>query len=115
MEAAARGAHEAGGLVMGIMPGRNDRESPPNPYVDVAVFTGMADGRNWINVCSSDAVIALDGGYGTLSEVALAMKTGRPVVVLGLWEFGSMPGRAQPFVASTAHEAVEFAVRSIMP
>jgi uncharacterized protein (TIGR00725 family) len=88
MEAAARGARSAGGFVVGVLPGRDARESPPNSYVDVAIFTGMHDGRNWINACSSDAMIAVSGGYGTLSEIALARKIGRPVVAIRSWALG---------------------------
>ena len=113
MEAAARGAREAGGLVVGILPGRNDLESPPNPFVDVAVFTGMAEGRNWVNVCTSDAVIALPGGYGTLSEIALAMKIGRPVVVIGDTAEIAPHGGPRPRAATTAEEAVAIALGSI--
>ena len=58
MEAAARGAKRAGGLAIGILPGRNAAESEPNAYVDVAIFTGLNEARNWINVCSSDAILA---------------------------------------------------------
>jgi len=61
MEAAARGAKEAGGLTIGILPGMNASETPPNPYIDVAIFTGMGDGRNWINVCASDAFREIRG------------------------------------------------------
>ena len=111
MEAAARGAKEAGGLTVGIMPGMNASETPPNPFVDVAIFTGMRDGRNWVNVCASDAIIAISGGYGTLSEIALALKTGKPVVLLHSWELP--PRDAAPlYVAETAEQAVELAFRS---
>jgi uncharacterized protein (TIGR00725 family) len=87
MEAAALGAREAGGLVIGVLPGASAAETPPNPYVDVALFTGMGDGRNWINACACDAVIAVGGGFGTLSEIALALKIGRPVVAVHSWRF----------------------------
>lgn len=113
MEAAARGARDSGGLVVGVLPGRDARETPPNPYVDVAIFTGMSDGRNWINACSSDAVIAIAGGYGTLSEIALAMKIGRPVVVVGSWELSASGVGEQPMIATTAAEAVAAALRGI--
>ncbi len=112
MEAAARGAKEAGGLTIGILPGMNASETPPNPYIDVAIFTGMGDGRNWINVCASDAIIAISGGYGTLSEIALALKVGKPVVLLHSWELPSH--EASPlYVARTPEEAVEMAFREI--
>jgi uncharacterized protein (TIGR00725 family) len=87
MEAAARGARSAGGLVLGVLPGASAVDTPPNPYIDVALFTGMGDGRNWINACASDAVIAIGGGFGTLSEIALALKLGRPVVAVRTWRF----------------------------
>jgi uncharacterized protein (TIGR00725 family) len=87
MEAAARGARNAGGLVIGVLPGTSAADTPPNPHVDIALFTGMGDGRNWINACASDAVIAIGGGFGTLSEMALALKLGRPVVAVRTWRF----------------------------
>jgi uncharacterized protein (TIGR00725 family) len=112
MEAAARGAKEAGGLTIGILPGMNASETPPNPYIDVAIFTGLRDGRNWVNVCASDAIIAVSGGYGTLSEIALALKVGKPVVLVHSWELP--PREAAPlYVAQTPEEAVEIAFREI--
>lgn len=80
MAASARGASEAGGLVVGILPG--ETTAGVAPHVDIAVPTGMGDARNAINVLASHAVIALPGGAGTISEVALALKSGRPVVAL---------------------------------
>ena len=82
MEASARGASEAGGLVIGVLPD-GDRRSA-SPYLDVAIRTGMGDARNIINVLSSDVVIALRGGAGTLSEVALALGAGKTVIALDL-------------------------------
>jgi uncharacterized protein (TIGR00725 family) len=81
MEAASRGAGEAGGLVVGILPTAD--LSGASRYLDVAIRTGMGDARNAINVLSSDVVVALPGGAGTLSEVALAVKNDRPVVLFG--------------------------------
>jgi uncharacterized protein (TIGR00725 family) len=81
MAASARGAAEAGGLVIGVLPG-DDWEGVA-PHVDVPVITGMGDARNAINVLSSRVVVVLPGNAGTLSEVALALKAGRPVVTLG--------------------------------
>jgi len=81
MAAAAVGASSAGGLVVGILPG--DSLDGVAPDVDIAIPTGMGDARNAINVLASRVVIALPGGPGTLSEVALALKAGRPVVTLG--------------------------------
>lgn len=84
MEAACRGAKEAGGTTLGILPGTDRGEA--NPYVDVAVATGLAEGRNALVVRTADAVVAVGGAYGTLSEIALALRAGLPVVGLDTWE-----------------------------
>lgn len=85
MRAASEGAHRAGGLVLGILP--NDRQRPlkgyPNEFVDIAVYTGMYEGRNVINAKTPHLLIALAGGAGTLSEIALALRAGTPVIGLG--------------------------------
>ena len=81
MAEASRGASCAGGLVIGVLPGDSIDEAAP--HVDVAIPTGMGDARNAINVLASQVVIALPGGAGTVSEIALALKSGRPVVLLG--------------------------------
>jgi len=83
MEAASRGAREAGGLSVGILPGPSHRDA--NPFVDIAIVTHLGHARNALVVRSSHAVIALPGEYGTLSEVALALKIGIPVVGLKSW------------------------------
>jgi hypothetical protein len=80
MEAAAKGAREAGGLTLGILPGQD--RSQANPYIHMAVATNMHHGRNAIIAHTADALIAVDGEYGTLSEVALGLKLGKPVVGL---------------------------------
>jgi uncharacterized protein (TIGR00725 family) len=80
MDASARGAEEAGGLVVGVLPDSDLRRA--SEHLSVAIRTDMGDARNAINVLSSDVVIALRGGAGTLSEVALALKAGRTVVAL---------------------------------
>lgn len=85
MEAAAQGAREAGGLTIGILPGSDARESPPNPHIQVAIFTGLSDARNAVNVKSAEVVVAIGGGTGTLSEIALALRAGRPVLALNTW------------------------------
>jgi hypothetical protein len=115
MEAAAKGAKDEGGLTIGVLPGSNEIESPPNPYIDIAIFTGLSDARNAINVRSSDVLIALWGGYGTLSEIALALKIGKPVVLLHSWRFeiDSFPPPANFYVASTPHGAVTTALALI--
>lgn len=84
MEAACRGARAEGGTTVGILPGPDRREA--NPYVDVAIATGLGEARNAIVVRTADAILAVSGGYGTLSEIGLALKMGRPVVGLGTWE-----------------------------
>jgi uncharacterized protein (TIGR00725 family) len=86
MEAAARGATEAGGAAIGILP--DEDRGRANPYLTYSVATGMGQARNLAVVCSGDVVIAVGGEYGTLSEIGLARKIGRPVVVLEGWELG---------------------------
>lgn len=109
MEAAARGAAEAGGLTIGILPGPDPSEA--NPHIQAAIATDMGHARNAIVVRSSDAVIAVGGGYGTLSEIALAMKCGVPVVGLMTWRAGQAEGLTAPSItASTPDEAVEKAI-----
>ena len=83
MEAACRAAKAAGGATVGILPGYEARAA--NRYVDAVVCTGMGQARNAIVVASGAAVIAIAGGAGTLSEVALAIRLGRPVVLVGEW------------------------------
>lgn len=84
MEAACRGAKEAGGMTIGILPGTNRSEA--NPYVDLPIVTGLSDARNVIIVRTASALIAVDGEFGTLSEIAFALKFGRPVVSLLSWQ-----------------------------
>jgi len=81
MAAASAGAKAAGGFVVGVLPGSTDAGASPD--LDVAIVTGMGDARNVINVLSSDVVIACAGGAGTLSEIALALKSGKRVILLG--------------------------------
>ena len=83
MAAACRGAIGAGGLTVGILPGADRRAA--NQWVTVAIPTGLGELRNGLIVRAADAVIAVGGAYGTLSEVALALKTGVPVVGLQTW------------------------------
>jgi uncharacterized protein (TIGR00725 family) len=97
MEAACRGAKQAGGTTVGILPG-TDR-SDANPYVDVAIPTGLGEARNALVVRAADAVIAIGVGYGTLSEVALALKAGKRVVGLGTWEVDGVEAVASPEAA----------------
>jgi uncharacterized protein (TIGR00725 family) len=84
MEAACRGARSEHGHTLGILPGE-DRDAA-NGWVEIAVTTGLGELRNGLVVRAVDAVVAVGGGHGTLSEVALALKLGRPVVGLGTWD-----------------------------
>ncbi len=84
MEAACRGAKAEGGTTVGILPGGDRSEA--NAFVDIPIATGLGEARNAIVVRAADAVIAVSGGYGTLSEIGLALKMGRPVVGLDTWE-----------------------------
>jgi Predicted Rossmann fold nucleotide-binding protein len=112
MDACSAGAKEAGGLVVGVLPDTD--ASTASRHLDVAIKTGMGDARNVINVLSSDAVIALPGGAGTLSEVAHALKAGKPVIVLG-WDPGpALRAAGRVLDASTPEEALALA-REVMP
>lgn len=102
MEAAARGATEAGGAAIGILPDEDRRRS--NEYLSYAVATGLGEARNLAVVCSADVVIAVGGEYGTLSEIGLARKVGRPVVSLESWH---LPGHVTE--TPSPREAVEAA------
>lgn len=112
MEAACRGARRAGGLTVGILPG--DDASAANPYVDVVIPTGMGEARNALVVRAGEGAIAVAGEYGTLSEIALALKMGKPVIGLRTWtlmkdgvsDTGIIP-------AETPLEAVEKALRAV--
>ena len=100
MAAASRGASEAGGTVVGLLPGSDRADA--NPWVGVAIATGMGELRNGLVVRAADALIAVGGGHGTLSEVALALKTGTPVVGI------AFPYAVDGVVAaSSAQRAVE--------
>lgn len=106
MEAAAYGAKQEGGITLGILPGTIRQEA--NPWIDIAVLSGMGHARNALIAQSSDALIAISGEYGTLSEIAFGMKMGKPVIVLGSrWEIeGTYP-------VTGPEEAVELAFRLI--
>ncbi len=84
MEAAAKGCTEAGGMTLGILPGL--KRDSANPYIRIALPTGLGEGRNLLVVRISDILVSISGGYGTLSEMALALKAGKPVIGLKTWE-----------------------------
>jgi uncharacterized protein (TIGR00725 family) len=103
MEAACRGAREAGGRTLAILPGADAREA--NPHVDLAVASGMGDARNAILANTAEAFVAVGGAHGTLSEIAFALKRGKCVVSLGSWEVDAAVRRA-----SSPEEAVAIAL-----
>lgn len=115
MEASAKGAKEEGGLTVAILPGTSKEEA--NPYMDVKIVTAMSHARNAIIARSADALIAVDGGLGTLSEIALALKIVKPVIVL------ETPGEMEEVIkglkgkgknlhfAEDAREAVELVMK----
>lgn len=106
MEAACRGARESGGHTVGIVPETSDG----NPYIDTVIRTGMGHARNILVVQSADAVIAVGGSYGTLSEIAIALKTGRPVYGYRTWDIDGVEDC--PTAEEAAIRAVSAASRS---
>jgi uncharacterized protein (TIGR00725 family) len=109
MEAACRGVREAGGTTVGILPGPD--RATANPFVEVAVATGMGELRNGLIVRTADALIAIGGAYGTLSEIALALRAGKRVVGLGTWELAQAGAAVDAIdVATDARDAVERAL-----
>jgi len=109
MEAACRGARREGGLTIGILPG-NDRAAA-NPHVVVAIASGLGELRNGLVVRAADALIAVGGEFGTLSEIGFALKLGKPVVGLSTWE---LPRRPDAILrAATAEEAVRLALEVV--
>ncbi len=109
MEAACRGAKAKGGLTIGVLPGTSRHDA--NPYVDIPIVTGMGEARNVIIVRTAQAVIAVDGEYGTLSEIAHALKMGKPVVGLNTWELAKAGREVRDIVvAKSPEEAVEKAL-----
>jgi uncharacterized protein (TIGR00725 family) len=107
MEHAARGARAAGGLTIGLLPGEDPDEA--NEYIDVAIATGLGHARNAILARTADGVVALGGGLGTLSEIALALRNRRPAIGIKTWRF-DRPDRTEPQlpVAENATEALDW-------
>lgn len=111
MEATCKGATEAGGLTIGVLPDAD--RSQVNPYVRIPIVTGMGRARNLAIALTADAVIAVDGGYGTLSEIAFALQHGKPVAGLGTWRFESDTEAAAPiFRTEDPIEAVSWAIEA---
>jgi uncharacterized protein (TIGR00725 family) len=120
MAAACRGAKEAGGTTIGIIPGYDDRAA--NPWVDHVICTGLGQARNALVAGTGHALIAVGGGWGTLSEIALGLRLGRPVVLLGGWgghlateaagaDIARLGGTV--LFADTAEAAVEAAIAAL--
>ena len=106
MEAASKGAKEAGGITVGILPGFSKEDA--NSFVTIPVATGLSHARNIIVARSADAVIAVSGEYGTLSEIAIALKLAKPVIGIKTWE--NIEGVIK---AGSAEEAVNRALQLI--
>ena len=104
MEAACEGAKSEGGATIGILPGKS--RSDANRFVDYAIPSGLGEARNLIVVNSSDAIIALPGEFGTLSEFGFALKLNKPVVNMGCWDLDNAAPRT-----ANAEEAVQLALR----
>lgn len=109
MEAACRGAQQAGGITIGLLPGNNPSEG--NQYLTVALPTGLGHARNALVAVAGMAVISIGGGPGTLSEIGLALKTGRRVITLKSWSMKDANDEQAPvLVAQTPAEAVVLAL-----
>jgi uncharacterized protein (TIGR00725 family) len=110
MEAVCQGAREAGGLTVGILPGKDAADG--NAYLSLALPTGLGEARNALVVLAGEVVIAIGGGSGTLSEIGLALQAGRRVLGLGTWKaFDPTGGAAAVEHVETAAEAVERALQ----
>lgn len=111
MEACARGAKKRGGITVGILPGLEKDEA--NDYIDIKIVTAMSHARNAIIARTADVLIAVDGGLGTLSELSLALKIGKPVIVLrGEGDIVNIASKIEGIhLANTPKEAVKLAVK----
>jgi uncharacterized protein (TIGR00725 family) len=107
MEHAARGAHTAGGMTIGLLPTADVRDA--NEYIEVAIATGLGHARNAVLGLTADGVIAIGGGLGTLSEIALSLRNGRPAIGIRTWRF-ERENRTEPDLpeASSAEEGLEW-------
>ncbi len=106
MEASARGAKKEGGVTIGILPGFSFEDA--NPFIDIPIVTGLSHARNVLVVRSSQAIIAVEGGYGTLSEIGIALKLRKPVVGLRTWDISK-----KIITVETPEEAVKNAMSLI--
>ncbi len=109
MAAASRGAREAGAHTLGLLPSTDVEQA--NPWIDIPIVTGLGEGRNLLVVRNADAVIAIGGEWGTLSEIALARKIGRPVILLNSWHLTTPQGNLVDLLTtSSPQEAVALAL-----
>jgi uncharacterized protein (TIGR00725 family) len=111
MEAACRGARAAGGLTVGLLPGAD--RAAANPHVDLAIPTGLGEARNVLVARAGAALVAIGGGYGTLSEIAFALKDGTPVVGLRSWDIDGVQAVADPDEAAAL--ALQLAEQAAKP
>jgi uncharacterized protein (TIGR00725 family) len=112
MAAAAAGARSVGGLTVGILPGGDASETPPNAHIQLPIFTGLGQARNQVIVLSAQAIVAVCGGWGTLNEISIAAKHGIPTACLNSWRLEPPPGvpAALLMTAETPAEAVRVAL-----
>lgn len=111
MEAACRGAKEAGGVTIGILP--TGEKISANPYVDIPIVTGLGEARNIIVVLNSDAIIAIDGLYGTLTEIAYALLYSKPLFGLKTWKLETENFKSHIIYCKNPEEAVTKAITSV--
>ena len=112
MEAACHGAFSEGGITIGILPGEIPEAA--NPYVKIPIATGIGYARNVAVVKTARAVIAIDGSYGTLTEIGYALQSGRPVIGLGTWSIASNGIQDRNIIrASNPKEAVDISIKLI--
>lgn len=117
MSAAAEGARSVGGRTVGILPGASAAETPADYHIELSIYTGLGQARNQILVLSAGAVIGIAGGWGTLTEIGLALKHRIPVVLLSSWQLTRPDGEDEPRLhyADSAHRAVELALETALP
>jgi len=106
MEGAAKGCYQSGGITVGILPGKE--KDSANPFITLPIATGLGEGRNLLVVRASDVVVAIAGGYGTLSEIGFALKIGKPVIGLKTW-----PGIDGIDYVETPEQAIAISVKHI--
>jgi uncharacterized protein (TIGR00725 family) len=112
MEAASRGAKRAGGVTIGMLPGATRRDA--NPFLDYSIPTGMGEIRNALLIRASDGVIAVGGGVGTLSEIALALRLGKPLAGLETWQARVGATSARIRQAASPREAVATVMQALL-